>query len=273
MGRRFGWLAVLLVGLALFALVYQTLIHTQNLNFVPAMILLGASVMPATFVTYVASRGGGGGRLPASLIAGTALLGGVLGTVVAGRLEFDTLRALGTVPVIAVGLAEEAAKLVVPVVLVLLLPRLPAFTARIGPGPALDPADGVIIGVAVGMGFAVLETMGYAFVTIVSHGGIGGVEELLFLRGLLSPVGHAAWTGLTSAALWRWAAGQRHGARHFFLLFLLAAALHATWDGAGSLPVMAVVAAVSAYGLIHEVHRSALSPGSGSGIGAAARPS
>jgi RsiW-degrading membrane proteinase PrsW (M82 family) len=267
MGRRFGWLAVLLVGLALFALVYQTLIHTQNLNFVPAMILLGASVMPATFVTYVSSRGGGG-RLPASLIAGTALLGGVLGTVVAGRLEFDTLRALGTVPVIAVGLAEEAAKLVVPVVLVLLLPRLPAFTARIGNGPALDPADGVIIGIAVGMGFAVLETMGYAFVAIVSHGGIGGVEELLFLRGLLSPVGHAAWTGLTSAALWRWAAGERHGARHFCLLFLLAAALHATWDGAaGSLLVMAVVAAVSAYGLIHEVHRSALSPASGVAAG------
>jgi len=108
------------------------------------------------------------------------------------------------------------------------------------------------------MGFAMLETMGYAFVAIVSRGGIGGVEQLLFIRGLLSPVGHAAWTGLTSAALWRWAAGARHGARNFVLFYLVAAALHATWDGAGSLPVMAVVACVSAYGLLHEMHRSTL---------------
>jgi RsiW-degrading membrane proteinase PrsW (M82 family) len=257
MGRKLGWLAVLVVGLALFALVYQTLIQTQNLNYVPAMILLGAAVMPATFVTYVASRDGRW-RVPASVVAGTALFGGVLGTVVAGRLEYDTLRALGTVPVIAVGLAEEGAKLLVPIMMVFLLPRLPAYRQRLGGRPALDPADGVIIGVAVGMGFAVLETMGYAFVAIVTHGGIGGVEELLFIRGLLSPVGHAAWTGLTSAALWRWAAGERHGARNFILLFLLAAALHATWDGAGSLPVMAVVACLSAYGLLRELHRSTL---------------
>lgn len=258
MGRRFGWLGVLVVGLAMFVLVYRTLVITQDPNFVPAMILIGASVVPATFVTYVASRGGRW-RVPASVVAGTALFGGVLGTVVAGRLEYDTLRSLGAVPVVAVGVVEEAAKLIVPLALVVLLPRLSSYTDRLDPrSPHRDPADGVVIGVAAGMGFAVLETMGYAFVSILTTHGIGGVEQLLFARGLMSPVCHAAWTGLTSAALWRWFAGAEHGGRRFLLTFLLAVALHAAWDGLQVLPVMGAVAAISAYGLLHEVHRSTL---------------
>jgi RsiW-degrading membrane proteinase PrsW (M82 family) len=238
------------------------LIETQNPNFVPAMILIGASVVPATFVTYVAARDGRW-RVPASVLAGTALFGGVLGTVVAGRWEYDTLRRLGAVPVLAIGVAEEAAKLIVPVLLVFLLPRLSSYTHRARPDwtgvhPLVDPADGVVIGVAAGMGFAVVETMGYAFVSILAHHSIGGIEQLLFERGLLSPVCHAAWTGLTSAALWRWVAGARHGARHFIATFILAVLLHATWDGLQILPVMLVVVLISGIGLMHEIHRSAL---------------
>ena len=63
----------------------------------PSLILLGAAVVPATCLTFVASR-----RLPtdpaASPIAVTALLGGMLGTVVAGTLEYEALRRLETLP-------------------------------------------------------------------------------------------------------------------------------------------------------------------------------
>ncbi|MBV9313700.1 MAG: PrsW family intramembrane metalloprotease [Pseudonocardia sp.] len=257
MGRRFAWLGVLVVGLAMFLLVYRTLIRTQDPNFVPAMILIGASVVPATFVTYVASRDGRW-RVPASVVTGTAWFGGVLGTVVAGRLEYDTLRSLGAVPVLAVGVAEEAAKLIVPVALVVILPRLRSYRARLGGAPRVNPADGVVIGVAAGMGFAALETMGYAFVSILNQHSIDGVERLLFYRGLMSPVCHAAWTGLTSAALWRWAAGVPHGGLRFVLTFALAVMLHATWDSLSTPPVMATVAAISGYGLFRELHRSTL---------------
>ena len=57
------------------------------------------------------------------------------------------LRELGVVPMLAVGFIEEAAKLIVLVVLVITLrPR--------------RRADGLVLGVAAGAGFAVLETMG-----------------------------------------------------------------------------------------------------------------
>ncbi len=69
---------------------------------------------------------------------------------------------------------------------------------------AAPDADGLVIGVAVGMGFAALETMGYAFVALIaSRGDIGAVEQMLLLRGVLSPAGHMAWTGLACAALWQ----------------------------------------------------------------------
>src|SRR3712207_8901765 len=44
------------------------------------------------------------------------LWGGVLGTVVAGTLEYDVARALGFLPKLAIGLIEESAKLLVPLV-------------------------------------------------------------------------------------------------------------------------------------------------------------
>lgn len=49
--------------------------------------------------------------------------------------------------------------------------------------------------------------MGYAFVVLIaSKGNIGAVEQTLLLRGLLSPAGHMAWTGLVCAAIWQAAA-------------------------------------------------------------------
>ena len=60
----------------------------------------------------------------------------------------------------------------------------------------------MIIGVASGMGFATLETMGYGFSALLSSGNLAEVDQTLLLRALLSPAGHVAWTGLTAAALW-----------------------------------------------------------------------
>src|ERR671929_167011 len=75
------------------------------------------------------------------------------------------------------------------------------------------PADGLLLGVACGAGFAVLETMGYAFVVLVQSGGdVGAVQQVLFLRGVLSPAAHMAWTGLAAAALFT-AAAAGWGAR------------------------------------------------------------
>jgi RsiW-degrading membrane proteinase PrsW (M82 family) len=223
---RHIWLVVLLVGGLLYYLVLRTLQETQNPNLVPSLILLGAFLVPVTFVTYIYQRVSGPDRIAGSspdLIALAALFGGVIGVVVAGRLEYDTMRDLGTVPMLAVGLIEEGAKLIVPIGILVLLRRR-------------RPKNGLLVGVAVGMGFAALETMGYAFTALLaSKGSIGTVEETLLLRGLLSPAAHAAWTGLSTAALWHAASsGRFRGYAGFVLTYLGVAGLHACWDGIGT---------------------------------------
>ncbi|MEU8821333.1 PrsW family glutamic-type intramembrane protease [Actinoplanes sp. NPDC048796] len=224
--RRWAWLAVLVVGLGLYFLVLRTLVHTQNPNFVPALILLGASVVPASFLTFAQARTGRW-EVPTSVLLVTAFFGGVIGVVVAGTLEYDALRDLGTLPMVVVAVVEESAKLIVPVVL--LMTVLVRHTRRL-------PSDGLVIGIASGMGFAALETMGYAFTALLqSNGNVGAVEETLFVRGLTSPAGHTAWTGLTCGALWMMlsAPSVRH-LLQFAATFIGAVALHTAWDTFGS---------------------------------------
>jgi protease PrsW len=233
--RRWAWLGVLVGGIVLFEIVRRVLIETENPNLVPSLILLGAAVAPATFVTFVLGR-----RLQYDISGGTigvvAFLAGLIGVVTAGLLEYDTLRGLGVLPMVAVGLIEEAAKLIVPVVLLVVLRQY-----RL-------PADGLLVGVAAGAGFAALETMGYAFVALISSkGSVAAVDDILLLRGLLSPAAHMAWTGLTATALWYAANRGWTGAAvlRFLGVFALAVALHTTWDSVGTIPVYIVLAAIS----------------------------
>lgn len=235
--RRRAWLGVLVVGLILYLLVLRTLVSTQNPNFVPALILLGATVVPLTFLTFAQARTGRW-QVPAWALAVAAFFGGVIGTVVAGTLEYDALHDLGALPMIMVALIEETAKLLVPVVL--LVTVLARHQRRL-------PSDGLVIGVAAGMGFAALETMGYAFTALLSsQGDIGAVEQTLFIRGLTAPAGHTAWTGLTAGALWAvLAAPGTRRVLEFVGTFAGAVVLHALWDTFSGVPTFVILAVIS----------------------------
>jgi protease PrsW len=244
---RHAWLLVLVVGIALFVLDERTMVATDNPNFVPSAILLGAAVVPFTFVTFIKGR-----RLPyvvsGGLLASAAFFGGVLGTIVAGTLEFDVQQRLGALPMIGVAIIEEAAKLLVPLVLLLVLRH------RFG------PADGLLLGVACGAGFAALETMGYGFVTLLSsHGSVVSTVDVLMLRGLMSPAGHMAWTGISAAALFAIPGAVHHGRAvgRFVLAYVVAVALHAAWDSLGGLLAYVVLAVLSLGLLTYIAHRIA----------------
>jgi protease PrsW len=216
---RLRWIPVLICGSLLFAAVLAALLGTQDTLYVPSLLLVGAAVVPITFLTFV-----GGlpqrGDLSFTQIAVAAVLGGVIGTVVAGSLEFETVRTLGSLPTLGVGLIEESAKLAIPATL--LLWRKPR------------PLDGLVLGVAVGSGFAALETMGYAFAALVASGGqLDSVTRLLLVRSVTEPGGHAAWTGLACAALFAIHGSRRRwfGWLRFLAVFAGVVALHATWNG------------------------------------------
>ena len=233
--RRWSWVLVLLAGTGLFELVRHAIVRTGNPNLVPALILLGAAVVPGAFVAFVAGR-----RLVFDVgtgtVALTALVGGVIGVVTAGLLEYNTLKRLGALPMVGVGLIEEFAKLLVPAVIFLLVRR------------HVHPADGLLLGVASGAGFAVLETMGYAFVVLLqSRGNLGVVDNVLFLRGILSPAAHMAWTGIAAAALWDAGAHRWRGSAgvRFLGAFLAVVVLHTAWDTLGSTIVYAVLSVLS----------------------------
>ncbi len=245
-GRRWGWVAVLLVGLLLFWLIHSALISTQNPNLIPALIFFGAALVPSAFVAFVAGRrldfGAGMG-----VVAVTALAGGAIGVTTAGFLEYRTLRLLDVLPMVAVGVIEEAAKLIVPALLLLVLRDR-------------HPGDGLLIGVASGAGFAVFETMGYAFVELVnSNGDLSAVDDLLVWRGLLSPAAHMAWTGLTAAALWSAAAHgwRRRSTALFVSVYAVAVTLHTLWDTLDSDIAYGVLAAISLSLLVYATHRLA----------------
>ena len=247
---RWAWLLVLLGGVAAYLIVLRTLVATQNPLYVPSLLLLGSAVVPAAVLVYAAS---GPGRAPvgAGVIAAVAGVGGVIGTVAAGTLEYDTLQRLGAVPMIMVGLIEESAKLVVPVIILIFARRL------------RDPAVGVIIGIASGMGFATLETMGYGFSALLQSRSIADLDQTRLLRALLAPAGHVAWTGVTTAARWRIPSARRRGRAVglFVAAFATSVGLHALWDGSDLWPVRAAVGLISVAGLLVVIHRSSTAAG------------
>lgn len=246
--RRWAWLPVLVVGCGLLLAVQRALAVTGNPNLVPSLLVLSALLIPVTFVLYVDGRNPAY-DLPLSALLICALLGGVLGTALASVWEYDTLQQLGGLPTVSIGLIEETAKLMVPVAMLI-------FTRY-----RSNPADGLLIGVAVGMGFAVLETLGYGFVTVLStRGDLVAAEGLLLLRGVLSPAGHAAWTGLVASALWwthaqRWRPGALAGLVGTFLLVVV---LHATWDASKTWYGYLIVGAISFVLLLRQTRRNLL---------------
>lgn len=220
--RRLAWMFILVGGVAAYVLVLVTMVITRNLKFFPALLLIGSITVPLTVLVF-AEEGGRFVPVPPWSVIMTAIVGGIVGVVAAGVLEYGTIRQLHTAPLLLIGLIEEASKLIVPVLLYLIWrPR--------------EARGGIVIGVASGMGFATLETMGYGFQALLAAHSINAVDATLLLRGMVSPACHIAWTGLTVAMLWRIRAAQRRGVAvgMFVLVYLLSSGFHAVWDGSTS---------------------------------------
>src|SRR5215212_6682211 len=189
------WLQMLLSGFVLLVLVERTLIATSNPNYAPSVILLGAFLVPVTFVTYLYER------LPSLDVPLPALAGCFLWKL-------------------AIGLIEESAKLIVPLGFYFF-------------GRYRSEAAGIVLGVATAAGFASLETMGYGFVSLLqAKGNLGVLDGVLLVRGLSSPAGHMSWTGLVCAVLWRERLKAGHATLSWRIVgaFLTAVVLHALWD-------------------------------------------
>ncbi|GAA4552788.1 hypothetical protein GCM10023175_47210 [Pseudonocardia xishanensis] len=121
-----------------------------------------------------------------------------------------------------------------------------------------NPVDGLLVGVAVGTGFAVLETLGYGFVALLASGGdLRTAEAVLLLRGVSSPAAHLAWSGVLAAALWhaharRW---RPRAVARLVAAYVLVVGLHALTDAVSGWVALVAAAAASMALLLWVTHR------------------
>jgi RsiW-degrading membrane proteinase PrsW (M82 family) len=212
-------LLILITGILVFISLDLAMRTSMFSNLFPALLFVGAFTIPISLVVFCYGHVRKCNLSPADLTIGF-VFGGILGVTIASIIERETLDTLNFGAMVSIGFTEETSKLIFPVVMYWLWRNR-------------HQADGLIIGVASGMGFAAFETLGFGQQAIIqTYGSISSVEQLLLLRGLLSPAGHAAWTGLICAVLWR----ERRAAGHAVIntkvigAFLIAGALHASWD-------------------------------------------
>ena len=224
--RRRTWLRMFLTGLVLWVLTVVVTFLTGNPNLVPTLVLLGSFLVPVTFVVWAFGRRHSG-EVTAELLFSTFVTGGVLGVLAASLLESYLLNPSPAL-FIGVGLIEEAVKLIA---LAFLTRKLAHKYAR----------DGLILGAAVGFGFAAFESAGYAFTALFTEQGLSLMQlvQTELLRGLLTPVGHGLWTAILGGVLFS-SSGREHFALTWRLLFsyLGVSLLHALWDSMHSIALV-----------------------------------
>ena len=220
---RFAWLLALVLGVLAYVATFVLMLLTGNPMMVPTVLLVGAAVIPLT-VLLLAQSSRVGPLVPTRIVLVTAALGGLFAICAAGLEESIAGLLFGRASILLVGIIEESAKLVVPLLVLALAHRV-------------TRGGGIVIGIAAGTGFAVLETMGYGFAALLARdGGLGALDATLILRGILVPAGHVAWTGAICAALW-YLVETSHKVRGVIALvaaYAGAIILHTAWDATAS---------------------------------------
>jgi RsiW-degrading membrane proteinase PrsW (M82 family) len=223
-----GWRGVFFTGLVLWIATIVVTAVTQNINNVPTVVLLGSFLVPATAVVWYVDHYQSP-ELTSALVVRAFIIGGVLGTLAASLLESWLLRS-GWAIYFGVGLIEEGVKLLA---LVWVARSMTRRTIR----------DGIVLGAAVGFGFAALESSGYALgsLIVVQNGmpvgfSLADLVVTEVLRGVLAPIGHGLWTGILGGVLF---AGTPHGGFHptraLLGTYLLVSALHGLFDSSGGI--------------------------------------
>jgi RsiW-degrading membrane proteinase PrsW (M82 family) len=150
----------------------------------------------------------------------------------------------------AAGLPEETIK-AVPIALgVWAARKIPAQGHFLSPFRVVEPLDGILIGVASGLGFTLNETLlqyvpqqiVYAHFHLVSD---AMASQLMIPRVLQNIAGHAAWAGIFGYYIGL-AATRPASAKKLIAVGLgIVALLHGAWDSNGGTIVMLVIAVVT----------------------------
>ncbi len=188
--QRNAWLKVLAIAVDFYIILLAALLLTHNSNLFPILVMVGSFMVPLAYVAFFYERRHFS-QLTLPKISQTFIFGGLVGVIAASILEPFFIRQLDLVSVLKVGFIEEFVKILG----VLLITRNLRRDLEM---------DGLILGAAAGMGFAALESSGYAFTAfLVSNGSISATVIVTLIRGLLSPLGQGTWTASLISVLFR----------------------------------------------------------------------
>ncbi|UQZ85732.1 Cyclic nucleotide-gated potassium channel [Paenibacillus konkukensis] len=245
------WMDTLLAiggGFVLFTLLAAWL---QSPLWSAAALTAGSLVGPVTFVAFV--RGSQLLGFRASRLAWVFVSSAAVAVPLAWIVERAWLFGPGgasfaqlDIPA-AVALIEEAAKLII-------------CTALLRSSRMRFLMDAVVFGAAAGMGFAAVESLIYGW-TYLQQSSTGSMLAVLWVRALLSPLGHGTWTAIAATGVWYGlsaGAGRRTAAAPAIRwlkaagLLIVAVVLHAVWDyhGLEGAARFASMIAVGAAGLL-----------------------
>lgn len=209
------------LGVTYLVLDYALHLWPDNLNLIPGLLMMGSLAVPLSTAILVFEM-----NTPRNVsfyeVLRLFLMGGVISLLVAlFEFEWSPLSWLGSPEA---GVIEETAKLLT----VIALTR--------GGGRYKYILNGLLMGAAVGAGFAAFESAGYAFrYLLMTKGNYGEMTSVIYLRAFLAPFGHVAWTAIAAAAFWRVkaAAGFQLNMfwdKRFLKAMLIPVALHMLWD-------------------------------------------
>jgi RsiW-degrading membrane proteinase PrsW (M82 family) len=208
-----------------FVAVYE---QFENSNLLPGIIFTGSFAVPIStlflFFELNIRR-----NVPIWQVMRLVLTGGVLSLFVALVLFQNADAFFGQQGAWIAGLIEEPAKLIALFYLTRGNKRYPYIL------------NGLLLGAAVGCGFAAFESAGYALSLGMTD--IDSLIQIIQLRGVLSPFAHIVWTAIAGAALWR---VQRGGSfysglllkKEFYAPFGTVIFCHAIWNSGSMIPFM-----------------------------------
>ena len=161
----------------------------ENLNLLPGLIMTGAMAIPLSTVLFFFEVNA---RRNVSLyqVVRMIMFGGIVSLLFSLVLFESPLAIFGFMGASVAGVVEEPGKLLA----LLVVSRSVQYRYKL---------NGLLFGASVGAGFAIFESMGYAFQILLATESAGDMNTNILLRGVMSPFGHIAWTAIAGAALWR----------------------------------------------------------------------
>lgn len=215
---------MMIASLVLYFLLWTGWKICVNTNFLPGLMLVGSFAIPiSTLVLFVEMNVRR--NMPLYVVARLVFLGGVCSLFI--TLLFPVTHKLLSLPFsdksallkwLVSGPLEEALKVLAMV--------MAASAAKYS-----YKLNGLLVGAAVGMGFAAFESAGGALNILLQHGSAKDMVHIVNLCGLLSPFCHIVWSAISGCALWRVVNGRKFKLRmlcdvNFVRLFLLSVVLH-----------------------------------------------